>query len=196
MDGYLFDNNIISVAGKRSDSRYSVIENLIRELGDSPVFLPTMALGEIEFGMATVVPRPNPDFARDELLAFFARFPKLGFGEHTVEPYAKLRARIWRDWATPKIKQGHHRGYIEKKPENLQAIGRVYGNDLRIDERDLIIVSISIEYQLIFITNDRNSEMEPIRKAAATLLQEGQIPWFCMEHWDLTTGAKERIPPT
>jgi predicted nucleic acid-binding protein len=195
VDGYLFDNNIVSVAGRRNDPRYPVIDRLIKELGTSPVFLPAMALGEIEFGMATVSPRPIPDLARDELLAFFRQFPILPFGEHTIEPYAKLRARIWRDWATPNInKQGRQRGYVEKKPENLGEIGRCYGNDLRIDERDLIIVSASIENELVFVTNDGNAEMVPIEQAASALLTEGEINWFCMEHWDLTTGKKRRIP--
>jgi predicted nucleic acid-binding protein len=197
VDGYLFDNNIISVAGRRSDPRYPHVDSLIRGLGNSPVFLPAMALGEIEFGMATVSSRPVPDLARDELRAFFDRFPTIDFGKNTIIHYAKLRARIWQNWATPKINsQGRQRGFIEKKPENLGAIGRVFGNDIRIDERDLIIVSNSIENGLVFVTNDGNAEMVPIEQAALDLLTEGEIPWFCIEHWDLTNGTKRRTPPS
>jgi predicted nucleic acid-binding protein len=151
VNGYLLDNNVISVAGRRSDKRNPDVMRLLYASGTSPVFLPVIAIAEIEFGMAKV-PRPTPDPLRDELRKFFSHYPRLAFGENTIEPYSQVRARVWKKWATPKP---GGRGHIERLPEDL-ILDRITGKTLGIDERDLMIASISIEYSLILVTNDSN----------------------------------------
>ena len=50
-DGYLLDNNIISILARPSDPRYSGISTNFQTIHLGPVFLPVIAIAEIEFGM-------------------------------------------------------------------------------------------------------------------------------------------------
>ena len=51
VDGYLLDNNVISVLARPRDPRYSGISANFQTIHPGPVFLPVIAIAEIEFGM-------------------------------------------------------------------------------------------------------------------------------------------------
>lgn len=177
VDGYLLDNNIISILARPSDSRYATIAERLAAVGDNPVLLPVIAIAEIEFGMAKA---EHPDQKQQaEMRAFFSRFPHaLPFDRHTVEPYSLVRAELWRRHATPK-----KRGHKEKLPEELTD--RVTGKDLGIDERDLMIASVAIQYNLVLATADRNSGMVRIEEAAAALEERGEPVHLVVQDWSL-----------
>lgn len=177
MNGYLLDNNIISILARSSDPRHATVAARLTAVGDSPVLLPVIAVAEIEFGMAKT---EHPDQKQQaEMRAFFTSFPHaLPFDRHTVEPYALVRAEIWRCHATPK-----RRGHKEKLPEEL--IDRATGKELGIDERDLMIASIAIQYNLILATADRNPGMVRIEDAARALEGRGEPVHLVVEDWSL-----------
>ena len=67
----------------------------------------------------------------------------LGFQDSTVEPYAQLRAQLWRTQTGTREKRGHK----ERVPEDL--FDRITGTQLGVDERDLLIASVAAENGLI-----------------------------------------------
>ena len=122
VDGYLLDNNIISILARPSDPRYSGISANFQAIHPGPVFLPVIAIAEIEFGMML---SPNSNIEQKNALRdFFTQYPHhLPIDDNTIEPYAMLRAQLWRDYGTRK-----RRGYKEKVPEDL--VERVSGKSL------------------------------------------------------------------
>jgi predicted nucleic acid-binding protein len=147
-------------------------------LGDAPVFLPVIAIAEIEFGM---VKTKAPDAAQQAAVRqFFADYPlHLGIDDNTVEPYALIRAQIWHEHATPKGSSGS--AHKEKQPEDLTD--RISGKSLGIDERDLLIASTAAQYGLVLVTNDSNEGLKRIEKAAQTLEMAGKPVQLRIELW-------------
>lgn len=175
VDGYLLDNNVISVLARPGDSRYTSVEAHLTAIGNAPVMLPVIAIAEIEFGMAKA---EHPDPAQHaQLRSFFNRYPlHLGVDDNTIEPYAQLRAEIWRHYATPK-----RRGHLEKLPEQLKD--RTTGKELGIDERDLLIASVAAQYNLVLATMDQNEGMKRIETAAASLAENGSPVSLRISYW-------------
>ena len=110
---------------------------------------------------------------------FFSDYPfHLGIDDNTVEPYAFIRAQVWRDHATPKGRSDAHK---EKQPEDLTD--RVSGKALGIDERDLLIAATAAQYGLVLVTNDSNEGMRRIKAAALKLEVDGKPVKLRVEHW-------------
>lgn len=176
-NGYLLDTNVISILVRRQDPRYAVVSARLDAVGNSPLLIPVIAVAEIEFGMAKA---DNPDPAQQaDLRAFLAGYPMpLPIDRNTVEPYALVRAKLWRQFATRK-----NRGHKEKLPEEL--VDRVTGKQLGIDERDLLIASVAIQYNLVLATADRNAGMQKIEEAAAVLENQGAPVHLVVEDWSI-----------
>ena len=103
-EGYLLDNNIISILVQPADPRYKVIRSKFDAAKGSPVFLPVIAIAEIEFGLD--IGAGNEAQAKT-LRNFFSDYPHhLAVDDHTIEPYALLRGQIWRQHGTPKKSRG------------------------------------------------------------------------------------------
>ena len=173
--GYLLDNNIISLLARPSDPRYSGISANFQAIHPGPVFLPVIAIAEIEFGMmlSSSLNQEQKRALRD----FFAQYPHhLSIDDNTIEPYAMLRAQLWREHGTRK-----RRGYREKVPEALAE--RVSGKSLGIDERDLLIASIAVQYNLTLATNDQNAGMKRIEAAAQQLEVYGELAHLDIDYW-------------
>lgn len=175
--GYLLDNNIISILVRPADPIHAAVKARFQKLGDAPVFLPVVAIAEIEAGMAKA---NTPDETqRADVRRFFNEYPlHLAIDDNTVEPYALIRARLWRDFATPKTSG---RGHKERLPEELLA--RDTGKSLGIDERDLLIAATAAQYRLVLITNDANEGMRRIEESAQRLELEGQPVHLRVERW-------------
>jgi predicted nucleic acid-binding protein len=70
-------------------------------------------------------------------------------------------------------------------PEAL--IERISGKSLGIDERDLLIASIAVQYNLILTTNDQNEGMKRIKEAAEKLEADGEPVRLRVEYWPKPT---------
>ena len=175
--GYLLDNNIISILAQPSNPRHAPMKQRFQALGDAPVFLPVIAIAEIEFGM---VKTKTPDaFQQAAVRQFFADYPlHLGIDDNTIEPYALIRSQIWHHHATPKGSGSAHK---EKQPEDLTD--RVSGKSLGIDERDLLIAATAAQYGLVLVTNDSNEGMKRIESAAQKLELDGKPLQLRIELW-------------
>jgi predicted nucleic acid-binding protein len=177
MPGYLLDTNIISVLAAPRHPRYTEIQARMRRIASSSVFLPVIAIAEIEFGMRKAV-NPDPK-QQEEVRKFFAAYPHhLSIDDHTIEPYSMLRAKLWRLLARSK-RTG--RGHVEKVPEEL--MDRVTGKELGIDERDLLIASVAAQHRLVLATNDQNAQMRRIEEAGKALELEGSPFTLLIEYW-------------
>jgi predicted nucleic acid-binding protein len=175
VDGYLLDNNVISVLARPKDSRFTTVETRLKAVRPAPIMLPVIAIAEIEFGMAKAE-SPDPQ-QQAEVRAFFAKYPlHLGIDDNTVEPYALLRAQLWTMYGTKK-----KRGHAEKRPEEL--IDRITGKELGIDERDLLIGSVAAQYNLVLATLDQNEGMKRIEAAANELAKVGSLVQLRISYW-------------
>lgn len=173
MDGHLLDTNIISVLANPRNLRHDELRQRVQNL--SHVWLPVIAIAEIEFGMAKT--DRLDEAQRNEIRRFFREYPQpLGIGDNTVEPYALLRGQLWRMYATP-----DKRSHKEKLPEEL--FDKVTGKQLGIDERDLLIASIAAENGLILATNDSNAGMTRIKEAANQLYAAGKSVNLRISYW-------------
>lgn len=176
-DGYLLDNNIISILARPNDPRYPGVSTNFELIKQGPIFLPVIAIAEIEFGMT--LSGASNEAQKKALRGFFAGYPShLPVDDNTVEPYSLIRAQLWRSYGTPKKKR---QGYKEKTPEAL--IDRVSGSSLGIDERDLLIASIAVQYNLILATNDQNQGMKRIEEAARKLELDSKPIRLRIEYW-------------
>ena len=173
---YLLDNNIISILARQSDARYAAVRAKVEAISGK-IWLPVVAIAEIRFGLAKSSLPNHPE--RAELEAFLAQYPlRARFDEHTIEPYAEIRAQLWRDYGTPKAKQ---RGHKEKLTEEL--VDRATGICLGIDERDLMIASSAAQFGLVLATNDSGGSMRRIEEAAQRLEQDGKPVRLRVDYW-------------
>jgi len=167
---YLLDTNIISYLARPECAQYYNVKRHLSQV-DSPerVLLPVIAIAEIEFGIARAGPLLS-DELKDVLRKFFESYPlHLGIDDNTVEPYSLVRAGLWR-----KSRGG-------KLPED--RFERVTGKQLGIDERDLLIASVAIQYGLVLVTADK--KMKPIIDAARELEMQGKDVYLRWADWTL-----------
>ena len=175
MEGYLLDTNVISILMRSNDPRYLYVKAKFEELGASPVYLPVIAIAEIEYGMAKA-DSPNEQ-QQNAVRRFFAEYPNhLGIDDDTIEPYAMIRAQLWREHATRKGSK-----HKEKLPEEL--VHRESGKLLGIDERDLLIASVAAQYGLVLATFDKKSGMMAIDAAGAKLERMGFSIRLRINYW-------------
>jgi predicted nucleic acid-binding protein len=169
VEGYLLDNNVISILMRPKDPRYPQVEARFDGLGASPVYLPVIAIAEIEYGMAKA---ENPDERqRDAVRQFFREYPiHLPVDDNTIEPYALIRARLRKDCPG--------KGNL---PE--EWVHRESGKLLGIDERDLLIASVAAQYSLVLATCDQNRGMTAIEAAAAGLRRAGYPIRLRISYW-------------
>ena len=175
---YLLDTNIISYIFKPQCPQYNNVKRHLSRLdSDERVMLPVIAIAEIEFGIAKAGANLS-DELRDELRKFFRSYPlHCGIDDNTVEPYSLIRAELWKKHAT-KAKGKRHE---EKIPEDL--FEKVTGKELGIDERDLFIASVAVQYGLVLVTADK--KMKPIIDAARELEKKGQDIYLRWTDWTL-----------
>jgi predicted nucleic acid-binding protein len=176
VEGYLLDNNVISILMRPKDPRHAQVKARLKALGASPIYLPVIAIAEIEYGMAKA---DKPDEGeRAKVRRFFADYPiHLPVDDDTIEPYALIRAQLWREHGT-KEKRGHK----EKLPEEI--VHRESGKLLGIDERDLLIASVAAQYNLILATCDRNLGMKTIDEVGSRLERTGFPVRLRISYWE------------
>jgi predicted nucleic acid-binding protein len=173
METYLLDTNIISdLADAKSDNHPACMARLQAAVraGDH-ILLPVMAIAEIEFGLQKGG-NPHSEDAR-RVRDFLRKYPlPLPFDDESVAPYALIRSKVLHLHPQPRKK---------KRPE--EWCDRVTGKELGIDERDLIIASAAVQYNVVLVTDDRNAQMQAIQDAAKALVAEGHHVELRVDNW-------------
>ena len=172
VNGYLLDTNIITYLARPDSPKHNNVKTHLLKLGsDEPVMLSVVTIAEIEFGIAKAGPRLS-DQLKGVLRRFFESYPlHLGIDDNTVEPYSLVRAELWRRYG----------GKNKRVPEEL--FEKVTGRQLGIDERDLLIASVAIQYGLVLVTADK--KMKPIIDAARELEMQGKDVYLRWADWTL-----------
>jgi len=170
VNGYLLDTNIITYLARPDSPKHNNVKTHLLKLGsDEPVMLSVVTIAEIEFGIAKAGPRLS-DQLKGVLRRFFESYPlHLGIDDNTVEPYSLVRAELWRKSGGGKV------------PED--RFERITGKQLGIDERDLLIASVAIQYGLVLVTADK--KMKPIIDAARELEMQGEDVYLRWADWTL-----------
>lgn len=140
------------------------------------ILLSAMNIGEIEFGLQRGA---NPDSDQAQAIrGFYSRYSQLPFDRNSIEPYALIRAELFRVY-------GHKKGKRRRTKETTleELLDRVTGKSLGIDERDLIIAAIAVQYNCVLVTNDTNQGMARIKQAADALMAEGKPIELRTEDW-------------
>ena len=97
MDGYLFDTNAVSALWNVRHPEHNIIKNFFASVSQSPVWLSTIVLAEIEYGIK-ITPEIDID-SRDQVRREMSKHPFiLDIDKHTIGPYSDLRAESLRNF--------------------------------------------------------------------------------------------------
>ena len=135
--------------------------------------LPVVAIAEVEEGLQR---GSDPHSAQaQEIRRWIAGYPHhLPFDDNSVQPYALLRAELIRRYGPEKAKRG-------KKIWVEDLCDRISGKTLGVDERDLLIASVAIQYNCVLVTRDR---MNQIRDVADSLRERNYPTELRVQHWE------------
>jgi predicted nucleic acid-binding protein len=162
---------VVSALGDANHKHHASTLRRFQQVNPQFVLLPTMAVAELEFGMQRA-PNLRPE-KREELRRFIRRFEQLPFDENSIQPYALVRAELWRRHGKTRLK-GKRVAWVEYHPEQLCE--KVTGDDLGIDEPDLIIASVAMAQNLVLVTADTKSGMIRVTEAAEKVYQDELFP--------------------
>ncbi len=147
IEGYLLDTNIASASWDYGAPSHRNVRQRLEGLGDAIVYVATVSIAEVEYGLQIA---PSIDAKRQATVRReMAGFEVLHVDQHTAMTYAEIRANLFRTHA-PRNRRGRiTQRYIE------DLVERTTGKELGIQENDLWIVSVAVQYNLIFVTKDR-----------------------------------------
>lgn len=147
IEGYLLDTNIASASWDYGAPSHRSVRNRLEELGDAIVYVSAVSIAEVEYGLQIA---PSIDVQRQSTVRrAMDSFKVLDIDKHTANTYAEIRANLFRTHS-PRSRRGRlTRKYIE------DLVDRTTGKELGIQENDLWIVSVAVQYNLILVTNDR-----------------------------------------
>ena len=179
MDGYLFDTSIVIPNLRRHRHEHGLrVEARLRDLlarGDRGV-VSVVTVGEVDFSYEVAALRGQEvTQERAAVDRFFREVTVLHVDTHTMSVCTPLRARIFDTYASRK--NGRFR---EKVPERL----RISGHELVFDERDLLIVSTAIQYNLVLALRDEQEGMRRIVECAADMASGGVCAALRHESWN------------
>lgn len=154
-DAYLLDTSIASIAFDAANQSHAEVRTRLAALGDDSISICSVSLGEVEYGLQV---SPGIDPARHRTVRNnLLQYQILDVDQHTGKLYGELRGELFRRYGT----RDAHGRLKEKRPEDL--LDRTTSQELGIQENDLWIVSVAVQYNLRFITRDK---MERILTAA------------------------------
>ena len=158
-EGYLLDTNIASAATYEPSKRHRAVKAWLATIGGAPVFVSTVTVGEIQYGM---------DLARAQSQNARAPIPDPMLGGYTLLAIDEPAARVWGrfratifDTYAPGPRR---RGARARSLAGL--VDRTSDIDLGIQENDLWIVSAAVANGLIFVTADNAAGMHRIVDSA------------------------------
>ena len=155
MDGYLFDTNAVSPLWNVRHPEHDIIKDFFASVSQSPVWLSTIVLAEIEYGMK-ITPEMDID-SQNQVRHEISNHPFiLDIDKHTIGPYSDLRAELFKKFS-PRDRRGR---LTVKWPEDL--IERTSAKELGVQENDIWIAAQAIQYNLILVTGDHMQRLVEI----------------------------------
>ena len=158
MDGYLFDTNAVSALWNARHPEHDTVKTFFASVSQSPVWLSTIVLAEIEYGMK-ITPEMDID-SQNQVRREMAKHPlMLDIDKHTIGPYSDLRAELFKKFS-PRDRRGR---LTTKWPEDL--IERTSAKELGIQENDIWIAAQAMQYDLTLVTDDYMQRLVEISKS-------------------------------
>jgi tRNA(fMet)-specific endonuclease VapC len=153
-DTYLLDTSVATIAWDGLHKEHAQIRIRLAAFGDDPIYVCAISIGEKEYGLWVY---PHIDATRSQAVRnAWRQYQVLSIDHHTAEIYGQLRGALFRLYATKK-----NRDRIkEKRPEDLHD--RTTGRELGIQENDLWIVSVAVQYDLRLVTRDDGGGMRRV----------------------------------
>jgi len=155
-DAYLLDTNIASIAWNKAHSAYPIIRQKLDRLPRDWLLISCVTNAEIEFGLksATNIDEVKQQEVRDNMSSYLP----LRVDHHTAEEYGWIRANLFKKYWQP---------YHSKNTKYIEdLVDEVTGKSLGIQENDLWIVSVAVQYHTIFVTGDKAGGMKRVVEAA------------------------------
>ena len=156
-EAYLLDTNIANAPGHEGHRLHREVRAWLDGIEDEAVFVSAVSLAECEYGLNIF---PLSAEVQLEMRALMATYRVLPIDHHTAEIYGKIRASLFNAYAPRDRRNRVAKSYIEDLRE------RTTGKELQIQENDLWIVSTAIQYNLVFVTDDRGGGMRNIVEQA------------------------------
>lgn len=174
VDAYLLDTSVASAAWDGGNRHHSVIREKLAALGEDSISVCSISIGEVEYGLRV---SHGPDEERYKMIRrAMLQYKIWDIDRHTAEYWAAIRGELFRSHGRPK-----KRGFVkERQPEDL--LDRTTARELGIQENDLWIVSVAVQYDLRLITKDK--KMQRILDSARTVYAYDRA-----EIWKLENSA-------
>lgn len=157
-DGYLLDTPVASWLWDGGIPHHIAARARLAGLNDAPVFVCAVTLGEIEYGLR-VSPAIDPN-RQTAVRGAMAEYTILSLDHHTSRAYGEIRAALFTRYS-PRNERGR---LTMKWPEDL--VEKTTGKALGIQENDLWIVSVAVQYDLRLVTGDGAGGMRHVLSAA------------------------------
>ncbi len=162
---YLLDTNVASWLLDAQHKRHPDVVSFVNQAGgDSHIYISRITIAEIQYGYKV---HSNVDLVRKQAIEQRLKlFQPREIDRHTTEPYSDIRAKLFQEFAS-NAKKGK---VSAKRPEEL--VERTTGRELGIQENDLWIAAIAVQYNLVLVTQDK---MKNIRQAIQKLYPQFQF---------------------
>lgn len=146
VDAFLLDTSVVSAYCDAGNPRHVGTRAYFAARPAARLYTCPVTLGEIEYGLLV---SPAADAQRHAAVReALAGFEVLPIDRHTRDPYAIVRANLFRTYA-PRKERGRLR---TKHVEDL--VDRTTGRELGIQENDLWLVAVAVQYDLKLATWD------------------------------------------
>lgn len=159
LEVYLLDTSIASAAWDRGHKAHTTVRNQLAQLAQDRIFVSAITLAEIDFGLKVA---PSIDVSRQKIVrGAMKTYQILAIDEHTAQPYSDIRATLFKKYSPKTIRGTMKLKYVE------DFVDAVSGKQLGIQENDLWIVSLSVQYNYVLITADQGGGMRRVVEAAS-----------------------------
>ncbi|MFC1972125.1 type II toxin-antitoxin system VapC family toxin [Chloroflexota bacterium] len=157
-EGYLLDTNIASLAFDAGRNRHTEIRERLGKLGEAAIFICPVSVGEVEYGLKVAYPgdKTRQEAVREAL----GHYETLLMDRHTAESYSTIRAELFNKYGVKRASGKFKTKFVE------ELVDPTNGREMGIQENDLWITSVALQYNLVFITNDHAEGMKRIIEAA------------------------------
>ena len=152
-EAYLLDTSIASIAGYRGDERHMRVREWLDGLQDDAVFISAVSVAESEYGLNL---NPLDAQSQHDIRSAIGTYQVLPIDHHTATVYGPIRAALFRAYAPRDHRNRITARYIEDLREPTS------GKELGIQENDLWIVSVAVQYNMVFVTADGGGGMRAI----------------------------------
>ena len=152
-EAYLLDTSIASIAGYEGDERHAGVREWLDGLQDDAVYISAVSVAESEYGLNL---NPLDAQAQQDIRSAIGTYQVLPIDHHTARVYGSTRAALFKAYSPRDYRNRITARYIEDLREPTS------GRELGIQENDLWIVSVAVQYNMVFVTADGRGGMRNI----------------------------------